>query len=130
MQISKDGITGRIGENPWKKRQMAKINGLEKMTYAQLAELRGRVDAAMEAAKAAEKGKLRTEMEAMAVKAGLSLSEVVGRRGRRPKATGSKVAPKYRNPQNPEETWAGRGRQPRWVVAALKRGRKLESFLI
>ncbi|MGD9804109.1 MAG: H-NS family nucleoid-associated regulatory protein [Hyphomicrobiaceae bacterium] len=109
---------------------MAKINGLEKMTYAQLAELRGRVDAAMEAAKAAEKGKLRTEMEAMAVKAGLSLSEVVGRRDRRPKATGSKVAPKYRNPQNPEETWAGRGRQPRWVVAALKRGRKLESFLI
>jgi len=109
---------------------MAKINGLEKITYAQLADLRGRIDAAMEAAKAAEKDKLRADMEAMAAKAGLSLSDVVGRRGRPAKAKGGKVAPKYRNPRNPQETWAGRGRQPRWVVAALKKGQKLESFLI
>jgi DNA-binding protein H-NS len=109
---------------------MARINGLEKMTYAQLSELRERIEAAMEAAKAAEKDKLRAEMEAMAAKAGLSLSEVVGRSGHQAKAKGTKVAAKYRNPRNPEETWAGRGRQPRWLVAALKRGQKLESFLI
>ncbi len=40
------------------------------------------------------------------------------------------VAPKYRNPSAPEETWSGRGRQPRWLVAALKSGRKLEEFSI
>jgi DNA-binding protein H-NS len=40
------------------------------------------------------------------------------------------VAPKYRNPENPDETWAGRGLKPRWLVAAMKGGRKLEHFSI
>jgi DNA-binding protein H-NS len=41
-----------------------------------------------------------------------------------------KVFPKYRNPQNAAETWAGRGKQPRWVRAQLRSGRKLEDFRI
>lgn len=40
------------------------------------------------------------------------------------------VAPKYRNPENPAETWAGRGLTPRWLSAALKAGHKLEEFSI
>jgi DNA-binding protein H-NS len=39
-------------------------------------------------------------------------------------------APKYRNPENPAETWAGRGLRPRWLVAAVKGGKKLEEFAI
>jgi hypothetical protein len=39
-----------------------------------------------------------------------------------------KVPPKYRSPSG--ETWAGRGVRPRWVVAALKRGKRVEDFLI
>jgi len=41
---------------------------------------------------------------------------------------GRKVPPKYRSRSG--ETWAGRGAKPRWLVAAIKRGRKLEDFLI
>ena len=41
-----------------------------------------------------------------------------------------KVAPKYRNPANAKETWAGRGKQPRWLAAETAKGRKLEDFLI
>ena len=44
-------------------------------------------------------------------------------------ATG-KVAPKYRNPANASETWAGRGQPPRWLAAELKAGKKLEDYLI
>ena len=40
------------------------------------------------------------------------------------------VPPKYRNPDRPTETWAGRGKQPRWVVAQLKAGRQLDDFRI
>jgi DNA-binding protein H-NS len=40
------------------------------------------------------------------------------------------VAAKYRNPENPTATWAGRGLKPRWLVAALKSGGKLEDFSI
>ena len=41
-----------------------------------------------------------------------------------------KVLPKYANPQSPLETWSGRGKQPRWLVAALKTGHKLDEFKI
>jgi DNA-binding protein H-NS len=41
-----------------------------------------------------------------------------------------KVEPKYRNPANAAETWAGRGKPPRWLSVHLDNGRKLEEFLI
>lgn len=41
-----------------------------------------------------------------------------------------KVAPKYRNPGNPSETWTGRGKQPRWLAAQTSAGRSLDEFTI
>ena len=41
-----------------------------------------------------------------------------------------KVAPKYRDPSNPDNTWTGRGKQPRWLAAYTGDGRNLEDFLI
>jgi DNA-binding protein H-NS len=41
-----------------------------------------------------------------------------------------RVFPKYRNPATPSETWSGRGKQPRWLVAAIKSGRKIDDFRI
>jgi DNA-binding protein H-NS len=40
------------------------------------------------------------------------------------------VFPKYRNPAEPAETWAGRGKQPRWLAAQLRSGKKLDDFRI
>jgi DNA-binding protein H-NS len=40
------------------------------------------------------------------------------------------VAPKYRNPGNPAETWSGRGRKPRWVEEQVAAGRGLSDLLI
>ena len=41
-----------------------------------------------------------------------------------------RVFPKYRNPHEPSETWSGRGKQPRWLAAALKIGHTIEEFVI
>jgi DNA-binding protein H-NS len=41
-----------------------------------------------------------------------------------------KVFAKYRNPKNHSETWAGRGKQPRWLTAEIRSGKKLTDFLI
>lgn len=41
-----------------------------------------------------------------------------------------KVEPKYRNPADPSQTWAGRGQQPKWLAAEIAKGRKLDEFLI
>jgi DNA-binding protein H-NS len=40
------------------------------------------------------------------------------------------VVPKYRNPERPSETWAGRGKQPRWLAAQLKSGKRIDDFRI
>jgi DNA-binding protein H-NS len=49
-------------------------------------------------------------------------------RGQESRLKGRKVPPKYRSPSG--ETWSGRGARPRWLVAALKGGNRLEKFLI
>ncbi len=40
------------------------------------------------------------------------------------------VPPKYRNPDNPAETWTGRGRQPKWLAAKIAAGIALDSLKI
>lgn len=40
------------------------------------------------------------------------------------------VLPKFRNPADPTQTWAGRGKQPRWLTSQIKAGKKIEEFLI
>ena len=40
------------------------------------------------------------------------------------------VYPKYRNPAEPSETWAGRGEKPRWLAAQLKSGKQIDDFRI
>ena len=47
-----------------------------------------------------------------------------------PKATRKAVEPKYAQPSNPELTWSGRGRTPKWVEAALASGLTLEELII
>ena len=47
--------------------------------------------------------------------------------GRRPYPP---VLPQYSNPDQPSETWAGSGKRPRWLVAQLKSGRRIEDFRI
>jgi DNA-binding protein H-NS len=40
------------------------------------------------------------------------------------------VFPKYRNPAEPTETWAGRGKKPRWLTAQLETGKQIDDFRI
>jgi DNA-binding protein H-NS len=40
------------------------------------------------------------------------------------------VFPKFRNPDDPSETWAGRGKQPRWLRKQLKSGKRMDDFRI
>ena len=49
---------------------------------------------------------------------------------RAPRRKYPKVLPKYCNPLVPSETWSGRGKRPRWLVAALETGHRLDEFEI
>ena len=73
-------------------------------------------------------GQLQTQLAALG-DGGWTAKKAVGR-PRGSKMKGRKVAPKYRNPKNRSETWAGRGAMPRWMAAEIKKGKKREDFAI
>jgi DNA-binding protein H-NS len=106
---------------------VAKINGLEKMSFAELVELRNQVDRMMVGKQNSERAALRQKMADMAKEHGFDIRELMD--GRK-KAKGT-VAVKYRDPKNPENTWTGRGRMPRWMAAATKGNKaKKDDYLI
>ena len=48
----------------------------------------------------------------------------------RGKKAGKRVAPKYRNPADAEQTWSGRGRKPRWFLDQIAAGKTPEDLAI
>jgi DNA-binding protein H-NS len=91
---------------------------LKTMSIAKLRDLRARVDAAIGEKIHERRKSLESELSRLEGGGGAR----TGQRGR--------VAPKFRNPENPAETWAGRGLRPRWLTAAIKSGKKLEDFAV
>ena len=108
---------------------MAGRTSLAKMTYAQLLDLRNQVERRMLQKQSEARAELREKMADLAKQQGMSLKDVLGSGRGRGKG---KVPIKYRDPKNAANTWTGRGRMPRWMVAALKsnRGARKEDFLI
>ena len=104
---------------------MATINGLDKMSYAELLKLQERIEAAIAAKRVEDAAATKEQLRAMAEKAGFSLNDLFGKRGKK----GSGHA-KYRNPKDTSQTWTGRGRKPNWLVDAVKKGAKIDSFAI
>jgi DNA-binding protein H-NS len=96
---------------------------LKSMSIDKLSKLRSQIDAVINA---------KVMEERRAVRGQLGRLDRLSANGLRSKRGGVRgpVAPKYRNPANPAETWAGRGLKPRWLAAALKSGKKLEHFRI
>ena len=105
---------------------MARINGLEKMSYGELANMELEIERLKIAKQNESRVALREQMTAMAKAAGFDIHELFSKR----KGKGT-VAVKYRDPKNPENTWTGRGRMPRWMAAATKGNKaRKEDFLV
>jgi DNA-binding protein H-NS len=98
---------------------------LKSMSIDKLSKLREQVEAALGAKVIEERRAVEAQLGRLARLATDGSRARAGRGGPR-----GAVAPKYRNPENPSETWAGRGLKPRWLAAALKSGKKLEDFSI
>jgi len=101
------------------------------------------LDKKEQALKAKSHDKVLAKIVALAKDAGLTAADITkalssGKPAKAAKASkaskkgalaGKKVAPKYRNPANPEQTWTGRGVSPTWVQD-LKAAGTLETALI
>lgn len=101
------------------------------------------LDKKEQALKTKSHDKVLAKIVIMAKEAGLTAADInkalsagkPAKAGKAPRASkkgalaGKKVAPKYRNPANAEQTWTGRGVSPAWVQA-LKAAGTLDSALI
>lgn len=101
------------------------------------------LDKKEQALKSKSHDKVLAKIVTMAKEAGLSASDIAkalstgktAKAGKAPRAAkkgalaGKKVAPKYRNPANAEQTWTGRGVSPTWIQE-LKAAGTLDSALI
>jgi len=95
------------------------------MSIEKLRDLKNKVEAAIHANVVGRRRELETELSELSRFEGGRAGGKAGRGGPR-----GSVAAKYRNPEDPAETWAGRGLNPRWLTAAIKSGKKLDDFLI
>jgi DNA-binding protein H-NS len=112
---------------PKKKEMDMARNDLEKLSLDELRKLRKDVEKAIASFQDRKKAEARKKLEEVARDFGFSLNEITETapvRKRKP------AEPKYANPENPSQTWTGRGRKPGWMVAALKRGLSLDEMKI
>ena len=111
---------------------------------------KARIEKAISVMEAKDKKAAMAKMVAIAKESGIDLAELVGgsskrvtkkvsaavakapatRKKKKVAAKRGKVAPKYRNPEDPKATWTGRGKQPIWVRTYLENGGTLESITI
>jgi DNA-binding protein H-NS len=102
-------------------------NDVDKMTYAQLSAMEQRIARVKAEKHDTERAAVRKKVTDFAKEHGFHIRDLIGGRG---KGKGS-VAAKYCDPSNPNNTWTGRGRMPRWMAAATKGGKaKKDDFLI
>lgn len=104
------------------------MKDINSLTKEELIALRDDVDAAIDACDKRQREKALAAARKAAADHGFNLENLIGT-----KPTGSaprKVAPKYRHPTEPEKTWAGRGRRPKWLEEELAKGLDLENFAI
>jgi DNA-binding protein H-NS len=103
---------------------------LESMSLDHLWSLHERISAILSARIKAEKHEL--EKRLAILNRGMDMTGQAGDSrsfGERPRRRYPAVLPKYRDPQT-SQTWSGRGKQPRWLIAAMKSGHKIEEFRI
>lgn len=104
---------------------------IKSLNHNQLNELIGKAQLRQQELRKEKVVKLREKVHALIKAEGYNFDDIFGSaRGKTPRRSTGTVAPKYRNPANPEQTWSGRGKRPRWFNDALKAGKKEKDLAI
>jgi DNA-binding protein H-NS len=110
------------------------VGSVESMSEADLRELIDNAEKALDRLIAKRARSTLKEARRLAAEVGFEVTfSKVGKAAdakAKPQSPRGKVLPKYRNPENADETWSGRGRQPKWVQAALAEGVMLSDLAI
>lgn len=106
---------------------MTKVAGvdLSKLSLEQLNELVPTAQQRIEELQEKQRRKAFQKMEAAAAEVGMTPKELIKHVA---KLERQEKKPKYQNPDNPDESWSGRGRKPAWVETWLESGKDLKEL--
>lgn len=111
-----------------------KPSALKTMSFDDLLSLRAEIDSVLASRIDDEKRALEAKLTKLGQLSDTSkpsaLRHLSTSRAQSGPVKGSKVPPRFYNPDNPSEMWSGRGLRPRWMVAALAAGRSLEDMVL
>lgn len=99
---------------------------ISSLSVAELEQLKGSIDSAITNRRQTELKELHQQIIDMVEDAGFTLDEVL-KEGATKKRI---IKPKYRNPDDPDQTWSGRGRKPGWVQDIIAAGGNMDDYLI
>jgi DNA-binding protein H-NS len=106
---------------------MAAVN-VERMTLKQIEVLEVQIAKAKADARETAKAELKAKIDRLLDGSDFTIAELYGLKGKKGRA--GKSSAKYANPDDPSQTYTGRGRRPFWLTAKLKKGASLEDFAI
>jgi len=102
---------------------------LSSYNVSELKSLQREIEKAIKDRQGEEMQKARERILAIAKDAGVSVEELLVTTSKKvTKAGTQKSQPQYQNPEDRDQTWTGRGRQPRWIAEGLANGKKLNDF--
>ena len=101
-------------------------------SLADLQSIQTNLNEGIELRKVADKVEWSNQLKDLIKKSGFTLEELASDKklSSKDQTPKEKMPPKYRNPDNHEETWTGMGAKKKWLVAMLENGRTLDEFLI
>ena len=105
----------------------AKVD-VAKLSDAELADLAEAVGKEQARRKEIARAAALATIKEVAAGVGMTVGELLASQGKQ--RAGPKGEPKYRNPDNPDQTWTGKGTRQGWFVAAQERGITREEMLI
>jgi len=101
---------------------------LDDLSFEELKSLQNDVAVALYNFEKRKKAEALAEIKSLAHAKGFSLDDLLG--GEATKAKRAPAVAKYADPANPDNTWSGRGRKPKWLVAQIENGKTVEDFAI
>jgi DNA-binding protein H-NS len=103
---------------------------IKNLSHNQLNELIAKAQTRQNELRKEKVSDLREKINELIRAEGFTFDDVFGGRAPKSKRSGASVATKYRDPENAELTWSGRGKRPRWFNEALKAGKKESDLLV
>lgn len=103
---------------------------LETLSKDELRKLRRDVEKAIASADERNRQRALEAAERAVAEFGFTLAQLTGVPAGRGRGRKAPLPAKYRNPENPAQSWSGRGRRPDWVNAALAEGKALSDLAI